>query len=64
MASGIKSDAVRQADTAARLGRYFVNSLPEEWMQWQAAYDLDKVQKEQIRKDVRPRDDTGNGEDM
>ena len=33
-------------------------------MQWQAAYDLDKVQKEQIRKDVRPREDTGDGEDM
>jgi len=45
------------ADTALRLGRYF-GTTPEFWMNLQARYDLDVVQRtssKQIARDVQPR---------
>ena len=46
------------ADTALRLGRYFV-STPEFWMNLQTAYDLEVAERESKRKierDVHPRE--------
>lgn len=46
------------ADTALRLARYF-GTTPEFWMNLQAAYDLDSVQRvsaERIARDVHPRE--------
>jgi addiction module HigA family antidote len=46
------------ADTALRLGRYF-GTTPEFWMNLQAAYDLDSVQRasaDRIARDVNPRE--------
>jgi addiction module HigA family antidote len=46
------------ADTALRLARYF-GTTPEFWMNLQAAYDLDIVQRtsaERIARDVHPRE--------
>ena len=46
------------ADTALRLGRYFV-STPEFWMNLQTAYDLEVAEREskrEIERDVHPRE--------
>lgn len=46
------------ADTALRLGRY-LGTTPEFWMNLQAAYDLDSVQRasaDRIARDVNPRE--------
>ena len=46
------------ADTALRLGRYFVNT-PEFWMNLQTAYDLEVAElksKREIERDVHPRE--------
>jgi addiction module HigA family antidote len=46
------------ADTALRLARYF-GTTPEFWMNLQAAYDLDSVQRssaDRIALDVNPRE--------
>ncbi len=46
------------ADTALRLGRYFVNT-PEFWMNLQTAYDLEVAEREskrEIERDVHPRE--------
>ena len=46
------------ADTALRLARYF-GTTPEFWMNLQAAYDLDSVQRasaDRIARDVNPRE--------
>ena len=46
------------ADTALRLARYF-STTPEFWMNLQATYDLDSVQRalaDRIARDVHPRE--------
>jgi addiction module HigA family antidote len=46
------------ADTALRLARYF-GTTPQFWMNLQAAYDLDSVQRasaDRIARDVNPRE--------
>ena len=46
------------ADTALRLARYF-GTTPQFWMNLQAAYDLDSVQRasaDRIARDVHPRE--------
>ena len=51
------------ADTALRLGRYF-GTTPEFWMNLQAAYDLDSVQRasaDRIARDVNPREAASHG---
>ena len=53
----INGERAVSADTAIRLAYYF-DTFPEDWMTWQAAYDLDQVRKqhgERIKTEVRRR---------